>query len=83
VAFRAFVRRSAEALDLSGWVRNRLDGSVEVLAHGAPQTLDELRRLLLQGSRWSRVDHVEVDTVTPDEHEEHSQAVGFSIIRTA
>ena len=34
VGFRAFVEREAEALRLSGWVRNRRDGTVEAVFAG-------------------------------------------------
>ena len=34
VGFRWFVRDRAEALGLVGWVRNRADGAVEVVAEG-------------------------------------------------
>ena len=34
VGFRWFVEREARTLSISGWVRNNVDGSVEVLAMG-------------------------------------------------
>jgi acylphosphatase len=34
VGFRAFVEREADALRLSGWVRNRRDGTVEAVFAG-------------------------------------------------
>lgn len=34
VGFRRFVLRQAELLNLSGWVRNKSDGSVELYATG-------------------------------------------------
>lgn len=34
VGFRAFVEREAEALRLTGWVRNRRDGTVEAVFAG-------------------------------------------------
>ncbi len=40
VGYRDWVRRQAERLGLSGWVRNRPDGSVEVLAAGSAMALD-------------------------------------------
>jgi len=39
VGFRWFVRDRAVALGLSGWVRNRADGSLEVLADGPAEAL--------------------------------------------
>jgi acylphosphatase len=59
VGFRWFVHREAAELGLRGWVRNTETGEVEVVAAGADEDLDELRTLLRQGSRGSRVDAVE------------------------
>ncbi len=59
VGFRWFVEREANQLGLKGWVRNSLDGSVEVLAVGSPGQLSVLRRKLQEGPRASRVDTVE------------------------
>ena len=63
VGFRAFVWRNAAALGLSGWVRNRRDGTVEVLAAGDAAALDRLAGLLAEGPRWSRVTRVEAEDV--------------------
>ncbi|OUM93365.1 MAG: hypothetical protein BAA04_00700 [Firmicutes bacterium ZCTH02-B6] len=59
VGFRAFVQRHGRALGLVGWVRNLPDGSVEVVAQGAPETLALLRDYLQQGPRWAVVRAVE------------------------
>jgi acylphosphatase len=41
VGYRAWAAREARKRDLRGWVRNRLDGSVEVLIIGeAPEIAD-------------------------------------------
>lgn len=76
VGFRAFVWRIAAELGLRGWVRNRRDGSVEVLAHGSPATLEVLRTALQSGPRWSAVSRVE-ESETGDE----SPPVGFELWR--
>ncbi len=34
VCYRESFRQRAEALHVNGWVRNRLDGSVEAIIHG-------------------------------------------------
>jgi len=59
VGFRAFVWREAQRLDVTGWVRNRFDGSVEVLADGTSGEHDRLVGILETGPRMSRVDRVE------------------------
>jgi acylphosphatase len=59
VGFRWFVEREAQTLGIAGWVRNRSDGTVEVLAQGTREQLFSLRSRLRQGPRASRVDDVE------------------------
>lgn len=59
VGFRAFVQRHGRALGLVGWARNLPDGSVEVVAEGAPESLALLRDYLEQGPRWAVVRAVE------------------------
>ncbi len=49
VGFRWFVRVSGRRLQLSGWVKNRPDGSVELAAAGSEDRLAELRNLIRNG----------------------------------
>lgn len=59
VGFRWWARRRAEELGLTGWVMNGDDErSVELLAEGRPQQLDELERLLRVGPDGARVEQV-------------------------
>ena len=67
VGFRWFVEREAHLLGVAGWVRNRSDGSVEVLAQGSADQLAGLHGKLREGPRASRVDEVQVSNVQPDE----------------
>lgn len=67
VGFRWWTSRTAEALGLTGSVRNRADGSVEVHAAGAPEALERFRRSLEEGPRGARVERVErVEPVQSD-----------------
>lgn len=59
VGFRWFVEKEAATLGIAGWVRNRADGSVEVLAQGTREQLFALRAKLQEGPRAARVDDVE------------------------
>ena len=56
VGFRAFVAREAARRNLSGWVRNRRDGSVEAVVAGAPAAIDEFAALVRRGPPVARVD---------------------------
>ena len=60
VNFRYFVMRHAAELGLGGYVRNvLLDGTVEVVAEGDREKLEELLRYLHQGPRMARVERVD------------------------
>lgn len=67
VGFRWFVRERARRLGLAGWVRNRDDGSVEVLATGDSDQLELLRTALRRGPGGAEVDDlVEVAEPAPE-----------------
>ncbi|MBC7287757.1 MAG: acylphosphatase [Armatimonadetes bacterium] len=59
VGFRYFVQRHAVRLGLSGWVRNRVDGTVELEAEGNRQALAELLRLVQAGPPMAHVTDVQ------------------------
>ena len=59
VGFRYFVQRRASALDLRGWVRNNDDGTLEAVAEGPRDRLEDLRAALEEGPRTARVQRVE------------------------
>ena len=61
VSFRYFVLEQATELDLKGWVRNRWNGDVEVIAEGDCQTLEKLLSALRHGPRASHVSNVQVE----------------------
>lgn len=60
VGFRDFTVRRAQALGLTGWVRNRQDGTVEILTSGDDAAVAALVDACRQGPPLARVDHVEV-----------------------
>lgn len=60
VGYRAFVERRASNLGLTGWVRNREDGSVEALAEGERDKIEELLTHCRRGPTLSHVEDVEV-----------------------
>ncbi|HVP20388.1 MAG TPA: acylphosphatase [Anaerolineaceae bacterium] len=66
VGFRAFVYDHAEAMGLTGWVRNRGEDQVEVWAEGPASELDKFLALLRQGPRMSYVAGVEVSHPAPE-----------------
>jgi acylphosphatase len=59
VGFRAFVLRRAMGLTLTGWVRNRFDGSVELIAEGSRTALESLLADIGRGPSAATVERVE------------------------
>lgn len=55
VFFRDFTQKKASALGLRGTVRNRRDGSVEIVAQGDDAVLQELEKWCWEGSPMSNV----------------------------
>ena len=55
VFFRAYTRDEAVKLGLSGWVRNRTDGSVEALIEGKEVAVKKMLQWFHQGSPHSQV----------------------------
>ncbi len=59
VFFRASAREVAVSLGLTGWVRNRIDDSVELVAEGEPQRLSVLRVWANTGPTGAFVESIE------------------------
>ncbi len=61
VGFRYFVEDRAVSLGVTGWVRNRWDDTVEVVAEGDRQVLEKLLKALQRGPAAAYVSDVKVD----------------------
>ena len=66
VFFRAWTREEAQALGLTGWVRNCSDGSVEAHVEGDGAAVDELIGLIREGPPGAQVDEVKVEAADPE-----------------
>lgn len=60
VGFRSWTRRQARELSLTGWVTNRDDGTVEVVAEGPRAVLEQLEQRCHTGPEVSWVSQVDV-----------------------
>ena len=65
VGYRYFVRRAAAAFGVDGFVRNRPDGSVEVVAEGPRAAVNGLISELRVGPRYASVDGVDIKWEDP------------------
>ncbi len=58
VGFRYFVKQSADAHEIAGWVRNLRDGQVEAVLIGAGEALQSVLDAVARGPRGAQVDEV-------------------------
>jgi acylphosphatase len=60
VGYRYFAMRQANLLGISGYVKNKSDGSVELEVEGNKEIIENFRSILEQGPGYGSVDNVEV-----------------------
>jgi acylphosphatase len=61
VAYRASMACEAQALGVSGWVRNRADGSVEAMVAGTSEQVAAIMNWARRGPPAAVVEHVAVE----------------------
>jgi len=74
VSFRAWTKRQADDLGLSGWVANDPDGSVRAVFSGSERAVSEIADLLREGPSGAEVHNV---VIVPGEPE--GPPTGFEI----
>ncbi|HEY1613052.1 MAG TPA: acylphosphatase [Rhizomicrobium sp.] len=65
VGYRNFAISEAKKLGLDGWIRNRSDGTVEVLASGPTKVVESFVTACMRGPEGSRVKDVELHKAEP------------------
>ena len=65
VGYRYTMRMIAVEAGVSGWVRNRRDGSVEAEVEGTPEQVDEVLAWMAEGPPGSRVDAAQTTDASP------------------
>ena len=60
VGYRIAFEKKARALNLSGWVRNRSNGSVEAVASGVTEALKKIIDWAWRGPSGARVRDIEI-----------------------
>jgi acylphosphatase len=58
VGYRWYVREKARELRVAGWVKNKSDGNVEIVAVGDAEPLDSFRSAVVRGPSGARVEKV-------------------------
>lgn len=67
VGFRESMREVAQALQVNGWVRNRVDGSVEAMVQGFQEDVERLLEWSHNGPPGASVRFVEVHVALIEE----------------
>ncbi|MBS0346698.1 MAG: acylphosphatase [Proteobacteria bacterium] len=67
VGYRNALHAQAVRLSLSGWVRNRSDGTVEALVAGPEPAIEAIIEWARRGPPAARVSRVEWETAEPPE----------------
>lgn len=65
VGYRWSTRMRARELGVSGWVRNRRDGTVEAELEGPDDAVEQLLGWMAEGPSGARVDGLQVTAVAP------------------
>jgi acylphosphatase len=65
VGFRHFAMSEARKLSLDGWVRNRSDGTVEVLVSGTAKAVEAYVAVCARGPEGSRVTNIGLHNAEP------------------
>jgi acylphosphatase len=63
VWFRGSTQQKANELGITGWVKNTLEGNVELEAHGEKVQLEVFIAWLFKGPKYSQVEHVDVEWI--------------------
>ncbi len=69
VGFRYYTRQRAESYGLSGWVRNKYDGSVQIEAQGRSSDLERFVAEIKRGPSVGYVDDVQVKQIPVNEED--------------
>jgi acylphosphatase len=66
VGYRFSAARAAALRDVSGWVRNRADGTVEAVLEGSPEAVESMVEWCRRGPPGAIVADIDVREETPE-----------------
>jgi len=68
VGYRYFTQMKAVQFGITGWVRNRQDGTVEMLTTGTRENLDLFIEEIRRGNPFSTVDQIDINEIEAEEN---------------
>ncbi len=75
VGYRDFVEGKAREFGIFGWIKNKPNGSVEMVFQGTPDMLKTCIEFINQGSLLAQVESVAIDWQTPRKHFEEFKVI--------
>jgi len=82
IGYRVWVEREALSLGLKGWVRNRSDGSVEVMIAGPLETVAAMIERCWKGPPLAKVESIDVEAATTLDLGYRRPGEAFSLLPT-
>jgi acylphosphatase len=67
VGYRYFTQMKAVQFGITGWVKNRSDGAVEMVTTGPKENLDLFIEEIRRGNPFSTVDQIEISEISTGE----------------
>jgi len=64
VGYRYFAQMKAVQFGITGWVKNRTDGAVEMVTTGTKENLDLFIEEISRGNPFSKVDQIEINEIS-------------------
>jgi len=68
VGFRYFTQKNASLYGINGWVRNKIDGTVEIDAEGSETNMTEFIKAVERGNRYSLVESINTEKLSGMEY---------------
>jgi len=65
VGYRWFVMTKAKLAGVTGYIRNKSDGTVEIYLNGNRENIDAMYHMCMQGPTFARVDGIDVNRDVP------------------
>ncbi|MDN5341629.1 MULTISPECIES: acylphosphatase [Oceanotoga] len=59
VGFRFYIKTQANKYNINGYIKNLIDGSVEIVAQGQESDLNSFKASIIRGNGFSRVENIE------------------------
>ena len=65
VSFRYYTTQQARTLNITGWIKNKSDGTVEIMAEGEQEKLEAFVEWCWHGPPYAKVDKLDADWKGP------------------